>query len=42
MLIAGEVDEVVVYPGAKAALVFLRPDAIYQVWLFFFVGLACH
>ncbi len=31
MLMAGEVEEVVVYPGAKAALIFLRPDAIYKV-----------
>ncbi len=31
MLMAGEVAEIVVYPGAKAALVFLRPDAIYKV-----------
>ena len=31
MLMAGEVEEIVVYPGAKAALIFLRPDAIYKV-----------
>ena len=31
MLMAGEVEEVVVYPGAKAALVFLRTDAVYKV-----------
>jgi hypothetical protein len=29
---AGEVEEIVVYPGAKTALIFLRPDAIYKVW----------
>ena len=31
MLMAGEVEEIVVYPGAKAALIFLRPDAVYKV-----------
>jgi hypothetical protein len=31
MLMAGEVEEVVVYPGAKAALILLRPDAVYKV-----------
>ena len=31
MLMAGEVEQIVVYPAAKIALIFLRPDAIFKV-----------
>ena len=33
MLMAGEVEQIVVYPAAKIALIFLRPDAIFKVKL---------
>ena len=28
---AGEVEQIIVYPAAKIALIFLRPDAIFKV-----------